>query len=481
MKLIDSIVLSDIHLSDAEPDHELRPLWKKFKRKEFFIDQDFSNFLEKIQSESPNHIELILNGDIFDFDSVMKIPENPTFRLDPYELRFGLNSLEDKSIFKIDTILSEHSIFTEALSSFIRNGHSVIFVIGNHDIELNWIGVQNKIKEKLKIDSNHHKNIRFCEFFYISNKDTLVEHGHQYDPYCMSQDPINPVVKKHGEFRMRLPFGNLANRFMVNVMGFKNPHNDDTYVKTFKEFLEFFWKYEIRNQPLIVFDWLRGAIKTLIYSVGESFLPRVRDPLTYNIKLRKIAKKANSDVSTVLSLRENHAHPAVRKPISVIRELWLDRAFLLFGLILLAWQLFSMIAVFVSISINWFFVPLVIFLSFFGYYANGVGSEIRVNQKLAEDSSILSAKLCKVQRIVLGHTHSVYYNKKLFKNKLYEVLNPGTWSIYFKDIECTEKHSLFTFVWIKHNDHGVPRDSKMYVYDEKEYAIKIYEPLYKED
>lgn len=467
VEVYDTVILSDLHLSDAEPVNIKSPLWKKFKQKQFFIDQDFSNFLDTLYQNTNNPIELVLNGDIFDFDSVMSVPTDGRFNLSLYEYNFGLKPQESRSVFKIDVVLKQHDIFVKAISNFIKRGNKLVFILGNHDIELNWLSVQRKILDYMQLSKEERKNVIFCEWCYVSHNDTLIEHGHQYDPYCMVLDPINPVVKKNGEYIIRLPFGNLANRFMINVMGFKNPHNDDSYVKTFSEFIKFFLKYELKHQPLIVIDWLKGAMKTLVYSIGESFLPRVKDPMTYENKLMKIAKKSNVPVGKLQSLRENHAHPAVRRPMSVIRELWLDRAFLLFALILLAWQLFSMIAVFVSVSFSWFFLPLIVLLSIFGYYANGVGgSEVRINQRLAEDMSIASARICKVKRIVLGHTHYVYH--KRVKN--YEVMNPGTWSIFFQDIECTKKEYLFTFVWIKPD--GTPtRDGKIYKYDNNEISL----------
>jgi hypothetical protein len=46
-------IISDLHLSDAEPSrpkYKVRnELWKKFKTKEFFIDQALVEFLDEIQ------------------------------------------------------------------------------------------------------------------------------------------------------------------------------------------------------------------------------------------------------------------------------------------------------------------------------------------------------------------------------------------------------------------------------------------------
>ncbi|MFN8370417.1 MAG: hypothetical protein U0T83_07310 [Bacteriovoracaceae bacterium] len=64
----------------------------------------------------------------------------------------------------------------------------------------------------------------FCEWFYLSQK-SLIEHSRQYDPYCICLDPMLIILKRK-KYKVRLPFGNLANRFILNRC-FKNPHHDD--------------------------------------------------------------------------------------------------------------------------------------------------------------------------------------------------------------------------------------------------------------
>jgi hypothetical protein len=65
-----TLVVSDIHLSDAEPPHPKNPLWKRFKRRELFVDDAFKDFLDHMDDKIEPSCELVLNGDIFDFDSV---------------------------------------------------------------------------------------------------------------------------------------------------------------------------------------------------------------------------------------------------------------------------------------------------------------------------------------------------------------------------------------------------------------------------
>src|SRR4051812_24075844 len=107
-----TIVLSDIHLADAEPPHPKNPLWKRFKRPKYFVDRSFKAFLENIHQSNPGPIELVLNGDIFDFDSVMALPDDDSsLHLNLLERIRGLAAEETKSRFKVQVIMKDHAVF----------------------------------------------------------------------------------------------------------------------------------------------------------------------------------------------------------------------------------------------------------------------------------------------------------------------------------------------------------------------------------
>lgn len=170
-------VISDLHLTDAEPPRHKQksrhPLWKKFKTREFYIDNNLVSFLSHIQEKSGGEkVELILNGDIFDFDSVMSLPEGPVFKVNWLETRRGLFPEQEKSLFKIKVILEEHESFVKALSEFINKGNKVVIIPGNHDVELHFPDVQDHIRSVLQIRPEFEKNFVFTHWFYISNNDT---------------------------------------------------------------------------------------------------------------------------------------------------------------------------------------------------------------------------------------------------------------------------------------------------------------------
>jgi UDP-2,3-diacylglucosamine pyrophosphatase LpxH len=442
-----TIILSDIHLADAEPPHPENPLWKRYKRPELFVDRSFKTFLAHLQKSIHGSIELILNGDIFDFDSVLAIPRDPDFQVNWLEKMRGLNSEEKKSRFKMSVILQDHAVWVKALREFVLSnpGNRVVFVIGNHDIELHWPSVQQDVIAAMDLPEADRERVRFCEWFYLSNGDTLVEHGNQYDDYCVSSSPINPLIKKGNKAQVRLPFGNLAGKYMINGMGLMNPHVDSSFIKSsLWEYLAFYYRYMMRTQPLIVWTWFWSAAVTLVYSVREGLLPALRDPLTVDQRVEEIAQRANATPRMVWSLRELQVHPAIFNPLQIARELWLDRVFLLLLIVAACFWFFSILKLFIEVSFLWFVIPLVLLLPGFIFYARSVEPENEKIMKAILRRVPISARIAKVKRVVHGHTHR---ERHTVINQI-EYLNTGTWSPAYEDVECKRPYGKKCYAWI---------------------------------
>jgi UDP-2,3-diacylglucosamine pyrophosphatase LpxH len=451
-----TFILSDIHLSNREPPHPTNPLWKAFRQERHFIDEEFLALLRFWRARwagAPlGGAELILNGDIFDFDSIMALPDpagsiqaTPVGHISWLEKRRGLAPEEPKSCFKIREILAAHPLWVEALREWLDAGGRVIFVIGNHDAELHWPGVQDEIRSALQLKGKSEESLRFCEWFYLSGADTLVEHGNQYDAYCVCANPIHPLIQKGGRALVRLPFGNVAGKLMLNGMGLMNPHASESFIKdSLLDYLRFYFKYVIKTQPFLLWTWFWSATVTLIQSLHEGFLPAMRDPLTVDSRIQSIARKANASVFQVLALKEVHAHPAIFNPFKILRELWLDRAFLLGFILSVSFQFFSFLNVFTQVSFLWFVFPLLLLMPCFIFYARSVISEVDALQLDFLKLAPLSAKIAGVSRIVQGHTHQEFH-KQVGE---IEVINTGNWSPAFFDVECEKPYGKKCFAWI---------------------------------
>jgi UDP-2,3-diacylglucosamine pyrophosphatase LpxH len=441
-----TLVLSDIHLSDVELGQPGRSLWKRYKRPKFFIDQSFRRMLQFIQSEIKDEkAELVLNGDIFDFDSVMRLPLHTRFHISWLERKRGLFPEEEKSRFKMEVILNDHPIWVRALKEWVQNGNSLVFIIGNHDIELHWPMVQKELLKSLELTEEEELQVRVCEFFYVSNQDTVIEHGNQYDDYCVVANPIHPLVKKGKRIQVRIPFGNITGRYMTNGMGLFNPHVESSFLMTLPEYFKFFYKYAIRVQPLLPFTWLWSATVSFWIAVSDGFLPAMRDPLYVEQRVDEIAKKSNAKANTVRTLSALHVHPAIYNPIKIAQELWLDRFLLLVFIGFVSFEIYALINIMVSISWIWFLLFFLLLVPLLIYYASNIKSEVLKSLEEALRQAPLIAQITKTKRVIFGHTHREMHT---FVDQT-EVLNTGTWSPAFKDPECRESYGKKCFAWIR--------------------------------
>jgi len=446
-----TFVVSDMHLTEVQEPDLQRPLWMAYKHREFFIDDDFAAFLDHMQKEVKGPVELVLNGDIFDFDSVTAVPGEDR-RVNWLEHARGLGSEEWQSEFKMKIIIDDHPRWFEALGEFIASGHRAVFVVGNHDVELYWPSVQRMVCEALGAptpanigEEKDDEPVVFCNWFYLSGGDTYISHGHQYDPNCVVRDPIDPLIEVRGVPRVRVPFGDLAARYMLNGMGYFNPHQSENYIMSATSYLQFFFRYMLRTQPLLIWTWFWGAYATLWISLRTHWLHPMRDPLLVDDKVRSIALRSQATPSMVRKLNALHVPSATNNPFRIARELWLDRAFLLLAALFLSWQVVLVINIAWPISPLWVFVPALILMLPYLAYASSVRPTVFQTPLLTEERADLIDRITGTHRAVFGHTHE----PKCERVGPIIFYNGGFWSKAFADPECTIRLGEQTFVWIR--------------------------------
>src|SRR5258708_2542872 len=159
------LVISDLHLADGHPILE------------GFGDTQQAAVEGLVKAASSNgplgdaeDVELIINGDCFDFLAVQ-----------PYAADGTINVVTDLG--KLEKIVSVHRAFFETLLYFISlPGRHVTFLRGNHDIELIFEEVQAGILAAIYGTQSQGQRVNFCHTpFYRPLKDVYIEHGNQYD------------------------------------------------------------------------------------------------------------------------------------------------------------------------------------------------------------------------------------------------------------------------------------------------------------
>jgi len=467
---VETVVLSDMHLTEAEDGTRRRPLWMSYKRREYFVDADLIRLLDHIETSVEGPIELVFNGDIVDFDNVTQLPEkteNPEHRIDLLARLRGLASEEWMSLFKLERILADHADFFVRLGAFIAGGHRVVFVIGNHDVELNWPSAQRKIMDALGVSKAASMiledadeplpSVVFCNWFYLSGGDTYISHGHQYDPNCSQRDPINPLVLVQDRPQVCIPFGDLATRYMLNGMGYFNPHATDNFIMSILGYARFFFRYFLRTQPQLIWTWFWGAMTTLIIALRMHWRPAMRDPLLVDQKVRSIARRSRATPSIVRKLSALHEPSASARPLHLMRELWLDRGLLLLVVLYGAWQVILHINIVLPVNPLWVLVPLGFFLLPYLAYAASVRSTVFKFPLLTKQRAELISAITGVSTAVFGHTHLP--GERQVGPLRY--LNGGFWSAAFSEPECKVRIGTQTFVWLKPVGEGKPRRAEL--------------------
>ena len=240
------LVVSDLHLGVG------RDRWTQTYplTENFFADDAFAELLRNYDAASTL---LVLNGDTFDFLRITDTPDGVAalnewrallFRVElrvpltswergvsGVEQKFGLRTDDYKSIWKLARILDGHEQWRQALMRWLAEGGRLVFVKGNHDLELHWRYVRRFLRDCLcgvgqgtAGEAELARHIGFAASgFTVSN--VYIEHGHEYER--MTRVDGRPTLPRHRSGELRLPLGSFVNRYFINRMERFDPFLDN--------------------------------------------------------------------------------------------------------------------------------------------------------------------------------------------------------------------------------------------------------------
>lgn len=223
----DLIVVSDLHLGRGK-----NPTTGRYYELEaFFFDEDFLRFCRYLCEDAARRsvpFKLVLNGDTFDL-----------LRLDPVPLagdehvvsRFAPVMTPSRAAAEAERIMGGHPLLVEALATVLDEGHEIIVLPGNHDVEVQWAPVREAMAECIASHSRLPPDrldealsrLMFLDWFYYEPGRIWVEHGCQYDPenafrYPLRGDLVDEPDALH-EAELDNPIGNFFQRYLYNAFG----------------------------------------------------------------------------------------------------------------------------------------------------------------------------------------------------------------------------------------------------------------------
>ncbi len=169
---------------------------------DFTSDGQLADFIVNIQKENRGlRLTLVLNGDIFDF---LKMA---------YKSAYPRHITEEISAWKLEEVFKNHPRVFSALKEFLGNrGNCIFFIIGNHDPDLAWPALQNRLRKYLKGSA---ASVKFD--FWFEKNGIHAEHGHLYDPF-FSIKTSKPLLKFKGREILNMPWGaNICFSYLVDL------------------------------------------------------------------------------------------------------------------------------------------------------------------------------------------------------------------------------------------------------------------------
>lgn len=238
------LVASDLHLAPGrDPDTGVYS-----RRENFFAGGAFRRFLSHHRPEAPD-AWLVLNGDVFDFIRLMRVPATDAdyarwrgrlLRLDEadraaslprplgrVERTYGLKTHDFRTVWKLLVMARGHPVFFDGLSGWLDAGGSLVVSKGNHDPELHWPLVRQALRDELVLRGAPvaavSERMAFAgEPFTVGN--LYVEHGHRHEAMTRVDGP--PTLEDSPE-EIRLPLGSFVNRYFINHIERLDPFLDN--------------------------------------------------------------------------------------------------------------------------------------------------------------------------------------------------------------------------------------------------------------
>ncbi len=214
------LVVSDLHLTLMLDDEDEA------------TDDELIDFLDHYRDHAVDGRiwRLILAGDTFD----LLYPDTALFR--EREPGAGVPKTKLKGVFEhrdVETVawrlrrtMLEHSRLFAALGEFLLAGHQVVFVKGNHDVELQWARLQATVVDTLHEvveDAGRQAEretlaarVGFRDWFYVDRGRLYVEHGNQYDEFNCWPNFLDPALV-HDPNRAFMAMGSRMTQYLTNA------------------------------------------------------------------------------------------------------------------------------------------------------------------------------------------------------------------------------------------------------------------------
>ncbi len=423
-----TVVLSDLHLWEAVAGDGL---WLRYRQRKYFPDAALVALFRTLCEQcEPGSIELVLNGDVFDFDIARPDGEQAPPRD------------ERSAVQRMHSILDDHELFLDGLASLLIAGHTVVFIAGNHDLPLALSTVRAALSERIeralrRVSSDEGavrermERVLHKGWFHRTRDGVHIEHGQQYDAYTSVPHPLWPIATKRPELQQTL--GSLTMRYLIGRLGYFNPNVDESFLLSLGGYFAHWVRYYLFTKRSLALRWLFGTLQVavrLLRDTERKSAPREA------VSLVRAAQETGAAMPQLIEHAYLEQPAALRR---AARLLCLDR-FAQAVALLIALAIFS-----VDRAAGWLALSLTLALATVFHFVLPEG-ELAENYRHVRAAQRSIARIYGARAVVFGHTHIAegQWEHGVFFG------NCGSWAPMYLDIACTHAvQSSQPFVWLR--------------------------------
>jgi UDP-2,3-diacylglucosamine pyrophosphatase LpxH len=401
------IMLSDVHLGSDIVAH-LRP-WAStsWLLEENEIDSRLVGWLDHYaaQRDEGRPWRLVIAGDFLDLAGVsITTPAGTRTAPTLEEQRHGLGSAVDHVLHKVDAIVARHPGVFRALGRFIAAGHALVFVRGNHDIELYWHEAQGALVEAILAHEPAHAHpalrsrIAIRPWFFAVEGFLYVEHGHEFDPLCSYGDPLSSTCARDPR-RIRWTAFSVLLRYVARPT--RGLSSGSYSYAGMGDYVRLLLKLGWRGSLAIAGRYLRASYRLLSECVLNTSAVARERARAAALSLTQFAHRSGESEERLEHLRALYVKPAVQRFGVMLRSLYLDRI------------VCAVVGTFGVLSAAAFFAKLggvatagtaLVALLLVGYAFIGSGDNVSPQATMLHNAAHI-AQLFSARWVVMGHTH----------------------------------------------------------------------------
>jgi len=337
------LVFSDVHLGSDIQELSLAP-GHSAKRSET-VDRDLVRLLTHYRAQKPpaDRWRIVIAGDFIDFIGMTVAPASSAeleTALTEEEHDHGVGNAVDHARLKLARVAKRHADVFEALALFVADGHALSLIHGNHDIEFHWDAVKEDFRAMLlahvqadpRVASDEFAaRIEFNPWFFYRDGVAYIEHGHQYDSFCATQNIMSPLSPLDPR-RVARGFSDVLLRFVVRPTRGMKEHGHENVGMGY--YLAFGVQLGMSGMVRLGIAFARAVAE--MFRLRRAHLSDAAKALRaeHEERVARLASVTRLGVGRLRSLLSLQARPITSTVAGIMRSVLLDRLAVAVGALL---------------------------------------------------------------------------------------------------------------------------------------------------